>query len=321
LQRTADHFPESAAVKMNLVHGVLGHHLIEDIDEHILELQEIAYALDPPLVFRYRKIKSESGRHGTVEPEADAPVAQSFAAYLMRRSERAESLPKNLRTLFAFLEKPKNQESEFPFQELLGRFQRESPESRTVSIGELETITYDDLSPIERVGGIEMVKLKDMARAKNAEIISLRLILEEIDHNDRKHAVGEKSSINVTGWLEEGLRPALAFAVSFGIDDDEAQELAEAQALGVSPLHPARSNLVRLWTLRENGLQQAIEPRPDRKVPSSGMGLYMANFAASTVGWELTVHDVRASGQEGALRGHCVFHLIRQVGVKPLWKG
>jgi hypothetical protein len=283
LRRTAGNFPKSAAVKMNLVQGVLGHHLLEDLDEHILELQEIAHVLDPPLVRRYRqRIRDE---------ESGTPTAHSFAMYLMDRSERAQSLPKNLRTLFALLDHaPQNDPP--TFEELLELFRKRNPQSRNIALGDLQ-----------------MTKLKAWG-----EFLSLKLILEELDNNDRKHTADGQSRIEVKGSLKSGARPALAFNSFFNLSREEADEF---DRIDRSDGLPPRYNLARLWTLKENGLQGPIEPRLDRKIPSSGMGLYMANFTAATIGWELTVENV---GRDG-LRGQCAFHLIRQPGAETLWGG
>jgi hypothetical protein len=290
LRRAAEAFPQSAAVRMNLVQGVLGHHLLEDLDEHILELQEIAHVLDPPLVRDYRK--------GARERESSAPIAQSFAMYLMERSERAESLPKNLRTLFELLDRTYVQELLGPerrlpptYQELLKSFETRDPRFRHVELGELQAV-----------------------RLKNwTEFLSLRLILEEIDRNDRKHTAPGQSTVAVTGRLEPGARPALEFDISFVISQDEADDLSRMNnGSEVLSLEPARYNLARLWTLEKNELQGPIEPRPDREVASSGMGLYMANFAAAIVGWELKVAAVSADKSKDERRGRCVFHLTRQ---------
>jgi hypothetical protein len=96
LADAARSFPTSAAVVKNLVGGILGHHLLENLDEHILELEEIAQALDPVGV---RSTFRTDG--GKVPPPLS--TAQRFARYLVRRAEGAESIPKNLRVLHTML--------------------------------------------------------------------------------------------------------------------------------------------------------------------------------------------------------------------------
>ncbi len=91
VERAAREFSSSAAVQTNLVVGILGHHLLEDLDLHVLELREIARNLDPAQTLQ--------GRDDDLET-----VAGSFASLLVRRSQRAQSLPKNLRALSKVLE-------------------------------------------------------------------------------------------------------------------------------------------------------------------------------------------------------------------------
>jgi hypothetical protein len=288
LRRAAEAFPKCAAVRMNVVQGVLGHHLLEDLDEHILELQEIAHALDPYLVYRYRE--------GRQADEPDAPVAESFARYLMERSERAESVPKNLRTLFSLLDPQINGNAPPSFFNLLMEFVDRDPCNRKLDLGE--------------VGNIQI--------RSREEYLSLRLILNELDRNDEKHSI-KNSHIDVRA-LQEPL--TFIFDCSFQISLEEGEEFEEfrdRRGEGMTARLP-RYNLARLWALRENKLQAPIEPRFDRSVPSTGMGLYMANFAASVVRWELQVTEVSRLVMQDMVLGHCVFHLTHCAsGVNVGW--
>lgn len=92
VERAAREFPSSAAVQKNLVVGILGHHLLEDLDLHVLELREIARNLHP----------AQKTLEGQRDGQED--VAGRFASLLVRRSQRAQSLPKNLRALSKVLE-------------------------------------------------------------------------------------------------------------------------------------------------------------------------------------------------------------------------
>ncbi len=94
VERAARGFSTSAAVQKNLVVGILGHHLLEDLDIHVLELREIARNLDPDRV-------NDANDRNDRNLES---VAGRFASLLVHRSLRGESLPKNLRALSKLLE-------------------------------------------------------------------------------------------------------------------------------------------------------------------------------------------------------------------------
>lgn len=98
LRDAANGFREGAAVQKNLVGGILGHHLLEHLDEYILEIEEIAQALDPIGV---RTLRQASSPTGASEPRT--PTAARFARYLVRRAQGAQSVPKNLRVLQTLL--------------------------------------------------------------------------------------------------------------------------------------------------------------------------------------------------------------------------
>lgn len=120
LEIAAGRFARSAAVQKAVVTAVLGHHLLEDLDEHIFELEEIAMVLDPVLVRQFR----ESGRT-RLATSSKGSMAQRFSTYLIHRARRAESLPKNLRMLYGLLESGEvdGQQEEIPVTELLDPYE------------------------------------------------------------------------------------------------------------------------------------------------------------------------------------------------------
>lgn len=281
LRRAAVRFPDSAAVRMNVVRGVLGHHLLEDLDEHLFELQEIANVLDPVLVRRYR----EGSWLADEETVPAKPVAQRFAEYLMTRSERAESLPENLRTLFSLLGRTgtgAEKESDHSLTELLEPFDKWKVEP---TVAEKRTLNGDELR-------------------------HLGLVLKELDLNDEKHArERQQVGVRVRTTGTTGLQLEIEF--QFPVEAKERIEFRRLKRRGARETVPpvlARWNLGRLWVLRQRGLQSPIEPRSDRRVASSGMGLYLANFAAAIVNWELRISRVREAGSAGT----CVFLLSRE---------
>jgi hypothetical protein len=99
LKEAAEHFPRSAAVQASLVEAILSHGLIAELDEHVLELEEIAQALDPILVEEYRR--RDRKLHKILSQEGS--VAAQFSAYLLSRACNAEAIPKNLRMLQSIL--------------------------------------------------------------------------------------------------------------------------------------------------------------------------------------------------------------------------
>jgi len=207
------------------------------------------------------------------------PVAQRFAFYLMTRSARAESLPENLRTLFSLLT-PGSSENES--QRTLGNL-------------------------------LEHFKERDRWRVKFGEVgreytiesevfHHLDLVLKELALNADKHphstSTGKRPSVKVR--FVNGKRLQIRITFKFQTTASERKELDH-------PTGSPRENLGRLYTLMKQGLQGPIEPRPDRAVASSGMGLYVANFAAAIVDWELAIARVR---HDGSL-GECVFTLTQ----------
>jgi hypothetical protein len=97
VERTAHRFREGAAVQKNMVLGVLGHGLLEILDEHLLELWEVAQALDPQRTWDQGE-KNRQRSH-----ERGSTTASRFADYMLGRALNAETIPKNLRSLQGLL--------------------------------------------------------------------------------------------------------------------------------------------------------------------------------------------------------------------------
>jgi hypothetical protein len=90
----------SSSVAMNMVVGVLGHHLLEELDLHVLELREIARNLDPT-----QDLEGTESSYSASNDEVKSTSGR-FASLLGRRAKRAQSLPKTLRALSRLLESP-----------------------------------------------------------------------------------------------------------------------------------------------------------------------------------------------------------------------
>jgi len=107
LENAAVSFPTSAAVQKNLVVGILSHGLLERLAEHLLELWEVAQALDPLRTWDYEDEERPEGKSAEW-PQASAEV---FAHYLLSLARSAETIPKNLRVLQGLLASQQGEES------------------------------------------------------------------------------------------------------------------------------------------------------------------------------------------------------------------
>jgi hypothetical protein len=251
LERAAEQFPRSAAVQKSIALSVFNHHLLEDLDEHVFELEELAQNLDPLMVWSFR----EEGRK--LPPIGDGqPVAYRFAHYLLRRAHHAESIPKNLRTLYGILDSPP-----------------EPAPGTAEQAYQLERF----LSPYREWCGAPEAGIT--IRADEFQYLSLSLA--ELARNDAQHS-------GLTPEEREGGRgPRLSCVFSY--TPAGSRELTSLE-VGIW-LRPngdgPESNRGRLKTLAGNDLQQPLDPHTDPNVPSTGAGLYLANLAASVVRWEI----------------------------------
>jgi len=112
----------------------------------------------------------------------------------------------------------------------------------------------------------------------------LRFTLNELKVNDEIHGKGnevysstfEETSPEVQVADEGAAGIELTFW--FDVDDDSV-------------------SYERLRTLQEQRLQVMMTPRLDITDTSHGTGLYLANVAASVVGWQLSIVEVHESGR------------------------
>lgn len=99
LADAANGLPYGAALQKNMVLGVLGHSLLELLDEHLLDLWEIAQVLDP------KQTWEQEDRERKDQDQASSRAAL-FAKYLLNAASQAEVVPKNLRNLQGLLGYP-----------------------------------------------------------------------------------------------------------------------------------------------------------------------------------------------------------------------
>jgi hypothetical protein len=252
LDRVSSGFPQSASVQKSIALAILGHHLLEELDEQVFELEEIAQNLDPLMVWEFR----DRNRTLTDEtPSTRMTVAWRFAHYLLQRAYRAESIPKNLRALFGILEASQGANSST--QMILGRHL-------------LAPFADRSYRPWD-CGDLAQSEEKISARAFQC----LHLILSELDQNDRKYA-GNDAGLSgrplvVREPTSEPNQIKLMINFKFGHSEEKLQRLKEAKA---------------------GNLQKPLSPHVKRETPSSGAGLYLANLAAAVVGWELKIERV-----------------------------
>jgi hypothetical protein len=256
LERAAREFPNSAAVQKNIVLGILGHGLLEALDEHVLELEEIAQALDPLLVWEHREIgrASDPGKSGT--------RAEYFARYLLARSRDAESIPKNLRTLQGLLRRGEVKKRKFQLvRDLLSDF-----------------LPQDGAYRPDRENRGWFLPKKERSKKISldaGELRFLRMALKELDQNDRIYGPPVEERSAPVHWprleLNPGGKRGLRLTFPLGYDEE---------------------NLSRLRELRDQRLQALYPRRQARDVASHGTGLYLANLAAAVVEWRLRIQAI-----------------------------
>lgn len=298
LREAAADCPRSAEVQRNIVSGVLGHGLLEKLDEHGLQLIEIAQDMDPHLVWEWM----ESGHplvppHRSLAPTETEPRPSrrsTFATYLLGRATRAESAPKALRSLQAVLEDPA------------------SAEKAHISVG-LDQMMRSHLDnsgfatkTIDRIMSVS-AEAPGLTRDEQRR---LELVFSELMNNYVTHGWGTES--------HEGMRIEISpTAQSVSQAMEERKQGAGKADEPITSFEPTRALqsariegdklcgcrlsfkfslsesgkedfLARIELLEKEGLMQPIEPWDDPQRVSYGTGLYLANLAAATVDWALT---------------------------------
>ncbi|HKH43299.1 MAG TPA: hypothetical protein VKM72_01400 [Thermoanaerobaculia bacterium] len=215
VERAARRFGHGAAVQKNLVLGVLGHGLLELLDEHLLEVWEVAQALDPRRTWEQDDLEGENGNRGSRDTQRPATTtAGRFADYLLQRALKAEAIPKNLRSLQGLLS-------------FTG--EGSSPELTLRSLIEKDVESWEvDLETLPR------------APLDRRTYHFLHLTLNELLQNDRMHGIpGTKPTIQVEPSPPG--KPALCFEFRYPADDPKARERARELAdLRLQTMMPPR---------------------------------------------------------------------------------
>jgi hypothetical protein len=248
IERTAHRFREGAAVQKNMVLGVLGHGLLELLDEHLLELWEVAQALDP-----VRTWEQDQGS-GKTSHEGRNSTAARFADYLLGRALNAETIPKNLRSLQGLLC--------YTAKEPAGEAEDGGPY-------DLQRL-YQEFEDKER-WRVPKNQWKDLSLDRR-EYHFLRLTLSELAQNDHCH--GRLGQDDYEFPLVEAVEPG----------DPES---GQAILIFRYPSSDEDYERLRMALEDSDSLQRMVPARTEPRFPSHGTGLYLANLAAAAVGWKL----------------------------------
>jgi len=269
LEQTARAFPKSTAVHQNIVLAVLGHGLLENLDEHMFEMEEIAQALDPVGVWLFSKNDGIVDQFET-EDDPTLDVSQRVARYLMFRSRHAESVPKNLRSLQGLFD-PEGSTGEKHAKSLFRNFaclaRRKGKTPRPAD-------QYSWLCKHHDLEGIPV---------DPNDFQSLVVALNELDRNDRIHYQRSK----VEDRAELIIEPKRNRLVG----ERDRNELSAFEIL--FPLNPDKRSEDDIQRLEDvfgpsgKHLQNPVPPIEGRDIPSHGLGLYLASLAAASVQWRM----------------------------------
>lgn len=253
LERAADGFPQSAGVQKNLVVGLLGHHLLEALDLHVLDLREIARNLEPRPEFLGANPTDDAGHSGKASKSLG--LESRFAARLNERAKKSRGLPKTLRALTKVLQPeisadPKDGDS--------------SSSGRDVPEGKLG-VRLDQLV-VEIAKGWNCTGVEAVGRPVSArESELLALVFDELRQNQRHHSGFPESKAEIALTKE-------ALVLKFPVKD---------------------RGWDRLKTLTEHEAgQQLVDPNPSPHVVSSGAGLYICGLAAAMIRWSMKLEAV-----------------------------
>jgi len=280
LALAAKNFRESAAIQKSIVMGVLSHGLLGSMDELVLELGEMAQALDPFMFFQTATDDMDQ------DPGRDS-MERRFASYLRSRSRFSESIPKNLRSLQGLMEHSDHG----------GR----SDINLCSVLQKLGDGIWDEASQ----------KRTSAYQIKETERKTLELTVGELIQNHKYH--GYQHDTKKPGFevvtSDSSYRD---FSFADGINESEFGESEfrknkNAVAVFFS-FYFKREDADRIESIRKE-LQEPVHPFTNRDRPSHGTGLYLANFAAAVVGWRLEI--VKHTVESGEAFGRLYFQLSK----------
>ncbi len=213
VEQAAQDFPQGTAVQNAVVSGVLGHHMLEDLDEHVLELEELAKALDP---IQVRKFRDQNRRPLPID--GDGPMSRRFSTYLLRRALNAESHPKNLRMLYGLLEAQDR-----------GNEQREHVDLTML------------VQPYQGMWNTKGVKNKSIGSNVAAH---LALVLAELQQNHLKHSRISDDTNGVLGPIVKSKKTSgtLTLEFYFELGKGNLERLMRLERNGLNyPIEPNRN--------------------------------------------------------------------------------
>ena len=272
----AQRFSTGAAVQKNLVLGVLGHGLLELLDEHLLELWEIAYSIDP-----IQSWEMETTGKPLVDQDS-LSVSTQFSQYLISRAHFAESIPKNLRNLQGLL----------AYESRRRDLHQTSDSNRWNLLNLLSRFSDPEYpnGPWLHCKSDESSGTQDPARNQLRDERTfhfLHLALEELGQNHKVH--GHPS---YQPHFYRVISGSVALKMLFPYCNDETVRQRIEEIVGIIGEHESVQTMF-----------PAFEATSE---PSHGSGLYLATLAAAAVGWRLGVHDIGmvSSDSDGEARTH-----------------
>ncbi|MFH1469880.1 MAG: hypothetical protein ABIO70_36185 [Pseudomonadota bacterium] len=259
LQRSAGGFRESAAVQRHLVDSILGHGLLERLDEHACEFWEISHALNP--------------QRGDAQPREQDPAPPSqldrYSTYVEGRARHLESIPTTLRTLKGLVSTP-GQGSPGQGAKLPGG-EDSAPAEVEVKVKDL--LDGWSVQSGSTAGAEEM-------RLTHQEARHLALVFGELKRNHEIHGLRERSRVDPAGAAAGAAQQA-----SVACYDD-----ANTISFTFTNLQPEDARRL----LEPNIGQRLLDPHTDVRRESHGTGLYLVSLAAAVVGWRLEVSVIEA---------------------------
>lgn len=257
LERAAAGFRRGAALQKNMVLGVLGHGLLEMLDEHLLGLWEVAQTLDPERTWQREDKKMRTG----VDPRHSR--AARFADDMLNTAVKAEVIPKNLRNLqWLLCYRSGTDPLDVDSARMLTPVQEKESRSLNALLDEFVNDHQWDIRFNSR-GEVDKLEVRD--------IHFLRFILNELLDNEGHNPKKPKPpSVSVD------IGPPYKIRLEFQCDPEKYERLREVKQMS-------------------GNLQKPVSADPKSCTRSHGMGLYLANLAAAAIGWKLEIGEFDGS--------------------------
>ncbi|HEX7942283.1 MAG TPA: hypothetical protein VF488_10785, partial [Gemmatimonadaceae bacterium] len=252
LRHTMEGLRSSAAVQRALVVGVLGHHMLEAMDEQVFRLLELSHVLSPQFESSEnqtgRDVRPERASHDRKHRGARAEgTVERFAISLQRQAEQAGNAPKNLRTMFSILES------------------MDDP-SQGAAVGDvLQDVAARAMPGLGPLDGRDCLTRQEAA--------CLGIAFQELATNHEVHGdlEGTPSARSSDGGI----------TFTFPFENEPSP--------GPAPRpEETMDRWSRIMELHKMNLQRFMAPALS-EASSNGTGLYLAQLAAAVVDWRIRV--------------------------------